>query len=172
MSLRNIALLSLVFSLVVTPSAVAQLVERPMVGVSPDAADVVRLEKTQLGVLPLRRVVLRGDISPSAQAAGSTVVAKSDDPISIVQRGVVYNHAMRSFGLISGEIAFKMAEGAEAGRFNWGTMGLPQRIQGGTTYIVNARTASEFIRVMNMLQASNSVSWVEPSVVYVAYPIK
>ena len=84
----------------------------------------------------------------------------------------MYNYAMQAYGLISGEISFKVRDGVDPNAFSWGQTPRPRQLVGPTVLVVNAPTLDEFLRLMKMLRGDNRVLWVEPSVEYISIPIK
>jgi hypothetical protein len=102
----------------------------------------------------------------------SVDIASSAEALSYQRSGVVYNYALQSYGLISGEIAFKVREGVSPIAFVWGQTPLPRRLVGPTVLVVNAPSLDEFLRVMKMLRGDNRVLWVEPSVEYIPETFK
>ena len=115
-----------------------------------------------------RRVVRDGSDSRVA----SVDIASSAESLSFERSGVVYNYALQSYGLISGEISFKVRDGVNPVSFAWGQTPSPQRLVGPTVFVVNAPSLDEFLRVMRMLRGDNRVLWVEPSVEYISNQFK
>lgn len=172
MRIHSVFLSVLIGGVSTTGVASPQRMQGAMAVVEPTGAEAIRLEKTQLGVLSTKRAMLRAGVSARSRSHVGVVGASPDDPISAVQRGVVFNYAMRTFGLFSGEIVFKLVDGVDVKKFDWGVTGLPRPFLGETSYIVSTPTAAEFIRVMTMLQTSKTVRWTEPTIEYVDYAIE
>jgi hypothetical protein len=147
---------------------------RPLqVLLSPPAQNrVERFTGTNLGVVVDRRANRRVVRDGSDSRVASVDIASSGEVLSYQRSGVVYNYAMQSYGLISGEISFKVRDGVNASSFAWGQTPPPRRLVGPTVLVVNAPSLDEFLRVMRMLRGDNRVLWVEPSVEYVPQSIK
>lgn len=133
---------------------------------------VERLTGASLGVVLDRRANRRIVRDGSDSRVASVDIASSAEALSYQRSGVVYNYALQSYGLISGEIAFKVREGVSPIAFVWGQTPLPRRLVGPTVLVVNAPSLDEFLRVMKMLRGDNRILWVEPSVEYVPLSIK
>jgi hypothetical protein len=133
---------------------------------------VERFTGTNLGVVVDRRANRRFVRDGSDSRVASVDIASPAEALSYQRSGVVYNYAMQSYGLISGEISFKVRDGVNSASFAWGQTPLPRRLVGPTVLVVNAPSLDEFLRVMKMLRGDNRILWVEPSVEYVPLSIK
>jgi hypothetical protein len=167
-----------VFSLIalllgVQSASWAQELQPLQVLLSPPAQNrVERFTGTNLGVVVDRRANRRVVSDGTDSRVASVDVASSAEAISYQRSGVVYNYAMQSYGLISGEISFKVRDGVNSASFAWGQTPLPRRLVGPTVLVVNAPSLDEFMRVMKMLRGDNRVLWVEPSVEYIPETFK
>ena len=172
-SLVSLCLLSIAMFGVASSEGVGQEL-RPLPGVtSPPAQNRVdRFTGTSLGVVVDRRANRRVVRDGSDSQVASVDIASSTEALSYQRSGVVYNYAMQSYGLISGEISFKVQDGVNSASFAWGQTSPPRRLVGPTVFVVNAPNLDEFSRVMRMLRGDNRVLWVEPSVEYISLPIK
>lgn len=166
--LLSIAILGLVSSNV----SAQELRPRQVAPSPPQESRVDRFTGTNLGVV-LDRRAYRGLSRFSGDARVSSVeTASSSDGLSYERSGVVYNYALQAYGVVSGEISFKVRDGVEASDFAWGQTPPPRRLVGPTVFVLNASTLDEFLRLMKMLRSDNRVLWVEPSVEYISLPIK
>jgi hypothetical protein len=147
---------------------------RPLSAVpSPPAQSrVERFTGTNLGIVVDRRANRRVVRDGSDSRVTSVDLASSAESLSFERSGVVYNYALQSYGLISGEISFKVRDGVNPVSFAWGQTPSPRQLVGPTVFVVNAPSLDEFLRVTRMLSGDNRVLWVEPSVEYVPQSIK
>jgi hypothetical protein len=129
-----------------------------------DTSMVVTDRGAKLEIYPTQRATPQLD--PSSRVVSHYVVrASAAAAIGPGQLGVVFNHAMQTQGYISGEIAFKVKGG---GAFTGSASLYPglKQITKPAVYVVNARTPTEFIKVLKRLQARTDLEWVEPTVIY------
>jgi hypothetical protein len=147
---------------------------RPLQGVPlpPAQSRVERLTDTNMGVVLDRRAI-RNPLRYTGDTRVSSVdIASSSESLSYERSGVVYNYALQAYGVVSGEISFKVRDRVDASVFAWGRTPPPRRLVGATVFVVNAPTLDEFLRVMKMLRGDGRVQWVEPAVEYISLPIK
>jgi hypothetical protein len=156
--------LSLVL-LVMAGAACAQLrpPERTLHPVT-DPSMVVMDRGAKLEVFPDKRATPRADVAGGGSSHHVTT-ASADAPIGPQQLGVVFNHAMQQQGYITGEITFKVKGGHAFSDSSTSYPGL-KLIVAPATYVVTARTPTEFIDVLKRLQARPDLEWVEPTVTY------
>jgi hypothetical protein len=135
-----------------------------------DESMVIEDRGSKLEVFPALRAV-KAMSAPGKGETHSEFAEKKSAPINPRQLGVVFNHAMQARGYITGEIAFKMKNGLQA--TDWldksAYPGLA-KLTGPNTYIVVARTPSEFVELTKQLQARTDMEWVEPIVIYGGAP--
>ena len=160
--------LLLSFSASLAPVFAVQ-VDNPVVAAKPEDDRVVQLPIANLGFIPSRRVLVD---SRSGNGIRSAKSATESDPISATERGVVFNYAMRTYGLISGEIAFEVQTGVDVRNFPWGVSGSPTVLVSPSVYVVNSTNGSEFVRLVSMLKTSTAVKWVEPAVDYIPHAVE
>ncbi len=152
---------------VASTASYAQLQPTPRVirAVS-DPSMVIDDRGAKLEVLPARRAAQQM-ASSGKQVVHSVFAASQSKPISPRQLGVVFNHAMRVQGYITGEIAFKMKGGAQAAdRLDPASYPGLAKLTDPNVYLVAARTPFEFVELMKRLQGRNDMEWVEPVVTY------
>jgi hypothetical protein len=172
-ALVSLCLLSIAILGVASSEVAAQELRPRQVAPSPPAQSRVdRFTGTSLGVVLDRRANRRVVRDGSDSRVASVDIASSAEALSYQRSGVVYNYAMQSYGLISGEISFKVRDGVNSASFAWGQTPLPRRLVGPTVLVVNAPSLDEFMRVMKMLRGDNRVLWVEPSVEYIPETFK
>ena len=130
-----------------------------------DPSMVIDDRGSPLEVLPTQRA-LRAT-SASGAVVQEVVAASATDAIGPGQLGVVYNHAMRVQGFITGEIAFRLKGGA-APTSDFAPDDYPglQKLTEPDVYLVVARSAAEFVELTKRLQQRADVDWVEPVVIY------
>jgi hypothetical protein len=131
-----------------------------------DESMVINDRGSKLEVFLALRAVRKMSTS-GKRNAHSEFRARKSAPINAQQLGVVFNHAMQARGYITGEIAFKMKNGLQA--TDWldesSYPGLA-KLTPPNTYLVVARTPSEFIELTKRLQARTDMEYVEPIVIY------
>ena len=130
-----------------------------------DPANVINDRGAKLELFPTNRATPVTDASGRI-AMHRVVHSSADAPISSHVLGVVFNHAMQQPGYISGEIAFRLKSGFKRTGFSAALYPGLKLITKPDIYVVNARTATEFMKVMRRLQARQDVEWVEPTVSY------
>lgn len=92
--------------------------------------------------------------------------AKTGAPIGPGQLGVVFNHALRAQGFLSGEIAFRpQGEGLPAGFESAGYPGL-HKLASPNTWVATATSPQEFLALLGRLKARNDLVWVEAVITY------
>lgn len=129
-----------------------------------DPSMIVMDRGAKLEVFPTKRATTRMD-SARRTLVHDVTMASQDAPIGPTELGVVFNHAMQQQGYITGEISFKVKSGRP---FSGSAALYPnlKKIISPSTYVVNARTPDEFIKVLKRLQARTDLEWVEPTVTY------
>jgi len=130
-----------------------------------DPAMVIDDRGSPLEVIPTQRAVRA--TSANGEVVQQVVAASATDAIGPRQLGVVYNHAMRAQGYITGEIAFRLKGGAKpSSDFDAESYPGLAKLTEPDVYLVVARTSAEFVELTKRLQARADVDWVEPIVVY------
>jgi hypothetical protein len=174
-SARDIRKMFFILSVAFVPVLTSAQELRAPAGVglsTPAASEVERFDGTSLAVLMNRRA----NRSVSRNAIDGRVFtvdrASPSDSLSYERSGVVYNYALQAYGVVSGEISFKVRDGVDASTFAWGQTSLPRRLVGPTVFVVNTPTLDEFVRVMKMLRGDGRVQWVEPAVEYIPETFK
>lgn len=145
----------------------AQIKPTPMLMKSvADESMVIDDRGSKLELLPTMRATQKLSSSDN-QVVHSVFEVDESAPISPQELGVVFNHAMQVQGYITGEIAFKMKDGLQATDMLDATSypGLA-KLTNPNIYLVVARTPSEFVKLVKLLQAQTDVEWVEPIVAY------
>ena len=140
---------------------------------APDPSQVIPLfAGSSIGLIPDKRVQISRSTETMQPPMRKAVSASLEDPISSLQRAVVYNKSMQAYGLLSGEITFAMQSGLDAISLDWGSASGPRPLGPPDVYVVNAASGTEFVRIFNMLKSARGVKWVEPSVDYIAEAIE
>lgn len=130
-----------------------------------DTTMVIHDRGQQLELLPALRAkptVVSGkpgvqhELAPAADGA----------PLGPGSLGVVYNHALQTQGLLTGEIAFRpKGDGAPVGFDPASYPGLA-KLTNPNTWIVVATSPKEFVALFNRLKARSDLEWVEAVVLY------
>jgi hypothetical protein len=118
-----------------------------------------------LEVLPTGRATPRADASGRV-VSHHVMTSSATAPIGPRQLGVVFNHSMQQEGFITGEIAFKLRAGHTTAELSPALYPGLKQITPPAVYVTNARTPSEFIKIVKRLQGRPEVEWVEPIVSY------
>ena len=161
----RLAISALIF--LINTACLAQI--KPTPRMMKDVADenmVINDRGSKLELLPTLRAT--EELSASKERKIRSVFKTSQSaPINAKQLGVVFNHAMQVQGYITGEISFKLKDTLQA--VDWPDKssypGLA-KLTGPNTYLVVARTPSEFVKLTKQLQARTDMEWVEPIVNY------
>lgn len=159
-------------SVIVAPTSAQDI--RPLPSITPPPAQdrVEQIAGTSIGVV-LDRRANRSDPRYAAEAKVASVdTASLRDSLSYQRSGIVYNYAMQTYGLISGEISFKVRHNVNVTAFAWDQTPPPQRLIGESVFVVNAKSLGEFLRLLKMLRGDLRVLWVEPAIEYVLQPPK
>jgi len=118
---------------------------------------------TELEVLPSSRGVV-------TLVAGHTVHkmarAAAAEPFSRATVGVVYNHSLKAYGTITGEIGFKLKSGSSLVTANIPAGLAPTPVLNQEVYLVSTSTPGEFVNVYKALQGNPHLEWVEAIVGY------
>lgn len=140
---------------------------------APEPSQVIPLfVGSSIGLIPDKRVQISRSTETMQPPMRKAVSASLEDPISSLQRAVVYNKSMQAYGLLSGEITFAVQSGLNATSLDWGSASGPRPLGPPDVYVVNAASGAEFVRIFNLLKSAGGVKWVEPSVEYIAEAIE
>ena len=118
-----------------------------------------------LEILPTVRAQLSASTTERATRMVATNAKSKFTPAS---RGVVFNHAMQSQGVLTGEIAFKMKGTQQATAEDFPAVDYPglAKLTNPNVFIVVAQTPGEYVALFKRVRARTDVDWVEPIVDY------
>lgn len=159
------SLIALMLLTVLPAGAQLRLPQRNLQPVK-DPAMVLIDRGARLEVLPTQRLVTALDATSHHMVRRPTQTSSST-PLDAGHLGVVFNHALQRQGYITGEIAFKVKNGRSFEGIQY--PGLRQ-VLAPSLYVVNARTPTEFIRLVKELQSRTDLEWVQPTVSYATPP--
>ena len=92
--------------------------------------------------------------------------AEQTAPISPSQPGIVFNHTLKMYGLINGEISFKLKPGRSLNASDAAALPGLAPLVAPSLYVTVARSNTEFVELVRRLQAREEIEWVEPQVKY------
>lgn len=106
----------------------------------------------------------------AAGKATRMVASAPASKFSAANRGVVFNHAMQSYGVLTGEITFKMKGSLKAEESSFSPPDYPglAKLTNPNIYVVTASSPADYIALFNRLKARTDVEWVEAIVDYSA----
>ena len=109
----------------------------------------------------------RLEIFPDSRAVGQgkgthkLSAASSFEPISRTKPAVAYSYATGGNVMLSGEISFKLKGGASVATVGAFAAGAKLLVP-PDVYMLTASTPADLVNVLNQLQGSSAVEWVEP----------
>lgn len=153
-------------ALAVTAACQAQLQLTPRTPIPvADSKMVIDNQGVSVEILPALRAQ-----SASAESGRATrmVASVPASKFSATSRGVVFNHAMQSYGVLTGEITFKMKGALKAEDAGLSGSEYPgmAKLTSPNVYVVMANSPTEYVALFNRLKARADVEWVEAIVDY------
>jgi hypothetical protein len=126
---------------------------------------VLDVRGASLEVLPKVRAQAAGTQSGKAARMVASVPASK---FSAGSRGVVFNHAMQSYGVLTGEITFKMKGDLKAEDAGLSPLEYPglAKLTNPNIYVVVANSPTDYVTLFKGLKARTDVEWVEAIVDY------
>jgi hypothetical protein len=162
---RSITWAMLCVAATATP-AIAQMQAQQQARPTRPVADpqmVIQDRGMQLEVLPTLRAASRAQ---DGRTHHSLERATSQETFSKTRVGVVFNHSMHMYGLLTGEISFKLKPNVSIGSLDPSYLPSLTQIVAPDTYVVKAQTPAQFVSLFRALKVNDGLEWIEPYVTY------
>lgn len=130
-----------------------------------DKAQVVNHRSGEIEMLAAQRAVVVTEKTGKTRVA-ALKVSSAEKPFSPQEQGVVFNYALQQYGLVIGEIAFKLKPSTTTDSIMLGPQFAVTRISDSGVYAIWARTPAEWLQAMRALQGASAVLWVQPTIQY------
>jgi hypothetical protein len=124
---------------------------------------VIRDRGGQVEMLPMLRAVPEVHHGKTYHRIAT---ASAGEGFSKKRAGIVFNHGLQAYGVMTGEISVKLKPSANASALRLPGVQDPTRLAVADIYVIRTRTPSEMVQIYKSLQANNAVEWVEPFIVY------